>query len=167
MRRFKAMLHEDRGDSVVGSAIAIALWAAGFGLLAMMVPTSLEMTRTSINHGMAANAADAAIKNARVISWHELGTAGAPGVDLLPTGYTPVTAGALAPVESFEMRGVPITVRTSVGKQGAGAYGTKMISVEVTWDNYPSGVKHTIAQSALLSPPAGAVAPATIPNIGG
>lgn len=164
--RFKSMMHDDRGDSLVGVAISLALWALGFAMIALAVSSNMESTTTSVNFGMAANTADATIKKARVISWDEIGTSSASEAGMLPAGYTPVTTGTMLATETATMRGVPMTVKTSVGALGSGGYGAKMVAVKVTWQNYPSGKSHTITQSAILSPPMNESSPTSIPMLG-
>lgn len=150
---------------MAGAAVAVALWAGGFLIVGYAIPSAMELSRTSINHGMASNIADEIIKEARVTSWTRLGTEGAGKPALLGSGYLPVTTGKIKPASVEKIRNVDMKVKTAVGEKGATGYGSRMIAVEVSWSNRPSGKVHTIVQSVILSPPAGALSPPSIPTL--
>lgn len=164
--QFKKMLNEDRGESLVGTAIALVLYAIGFALVIGAFTVNTVQTRTAINFGIATNEADAIIKDARVADWKDVGTSSPSNAGLLPSGYTPVSTGKFEPVKTSEQRGVPMTVKTSVGEAAPGGKSAKMVAVQVTWADVAGGEQHLVTQSTILSPPSNQTTPSSIPMLG-
>lgn len=151
-----------------GSIVVDAMGSIGILVLAMAGAMTLsfqlsETQRTSINAGMATNFADEALTNASTDTWSKVGTTGAPPANTLGAGVEAVTTGIYPVSKTQSMRGTPMTVSTAVGwldKPSTGSsYGRKVVIVKVTWDNFPSGRKHTITQSRTITPSLNQVAP--------
>lgn len=154
----------DEGSIVVDVAGSIAILVI---VLAAVLSLSFQLSetqRTSINAGMATNLADKVLTDASTDTWTRVGTNGVAPAGMLTSGIEALSVGSYPGTKTETVRGTPMTVKTAVGwlnKPAAGSsYGRKVVVVEVTWDNYPSGRSHTIRQARTVTPSLNQVAPA-------
>ncbi|MBG0738858.1 S-layer homology domain-containing protein [Paeniglutamicibacter antarcticus] len=164
----KRFIKQDRGSIILEGVVSlgiISVLTLGYTNVSAQASTT---QRTAVNESIAVQAAQDALEKAKATSWSKVGTDTASAV-ALPSGVTPVLGGVLpstaAPVE---VRGLPVTVRTAVGWQkkpsGTSAFGTKLVIVEVSWQDVTGDptTAHRKPQQIYITPGIGEAVPAGI-----
>lgn len=162
------LLRRDRGSALLESVVALGV--LGFLIVGFAISTVGSQTtqRTAVNHGIAVQAAQGVVEQARSMSWSKVAVKGASATG---SALIKEPTGALAAAGIVTVRELPVTLTTEVswrsGRQhvaGKHPYDTKIIKVTASWDE--SGVRKEAAlHEALLTPSVGEVPPAGIVEV--
>lgn len=164
-RRF---LKQDKGSIILEGVVSLGVVSMlTLGYTSVAAHASLTQ-RTAVNESIAVQAAQEALEKAKATHWSKIGT-DAPSTVELPEGVTPIEGGTLpAKAPPTVIRNLEVTVRTAVGWQDApgrdAQYGTKVVVVEVSWEDIqgnPSSVRKKL-QQLRITPGIGEAVPSGI-----
>lgn len=155
----------DKGIVLVEAVIAMGIF--GFVLIsfATVSTSSSQVQTTAISHGIAIQATQGVVEQARSASWSKVAVKAAPAA-----GSTVVreTAGLFPATQTVTVRGLPVKLETSikwkdnrVHEAGKHPYISKIITVTASWTE--QGVTRTApVQEALLTPSVSEIPPAGV-----
>lgn len=148
---------KERGDTLVEVMIAMAML---FTILTGFSGAYFKSTNTmkvSVNETVADQAAAGYIEKARAAQWSTVGT-DTENTAQLPDPSLVVKGGSLPAVSTVTIRGLTVTLTTSIGwttKPVNGAsYGSKTLYIDASWQDQAGvdSTKHTVRQESTLTP---------------
>ncbi len=157
----------ERGDTLVEVIIAMGMLftiLTGFSGAYFKANNTMKV---SVNETVADQAAAGFIEKARAAPWSSVGT-DTQNTAQLPDPLKVVKGGSLPAVSTVTIRGLTVTLTTSIGwtqiPLDGSAYGTKSIYIDASWQDHSGdpATAHTIRQEAILTPGVDQAAPSGV-----
>lgn len=157
----------ERGDTLVEVIIAMGMLftiITGFSGAYFKANNTMKV---SVNETVADQAAAGFIEKARAAPWSSVGT-DTQNTAQLPDPLKVVKGGSLPAVSTVTIRGLTVTLTTSIGwtqaPLDASAYGTKSLYIDASWQDHAGdpATAHTIRQEAILTPGVDQAAPSGV-----
>lgn len=157
----------ERGDTLVEVIIAMGML---FTILTGFTGAYFKANNTmkvSVNETVADQAAAGFIEKARAAPWSSVGT-DTQNTAQLPDPSKVVKGGSLPALSTVTIRGLTVTLKTSIGWASTPldgtAFGTKAIYIDASWQDQAgvASTAHTIRQEATLTPGLDQAAPSGV-----
>lgn len=168
IQKLKMRFRRDPGIVLVEAVVAMGIFGFVLASFATVSTSSSQIQTTAISHGVAIQAAQGVVEQARSAAWGKVAVKAAPAA-----GSTEVreTAGLFPATQTVTVRGLPVKLTTTVKWKdnrvhvaGQHPYASKVITVTASWTE--QGVERTApAQEALLTPSVSEVPPAGVVEV--
>lgn len=145
----------ERGDTLVEVIIAMGmLFTILTGFSGAYIKSNNTM-KVSVNETVADQAAAAYIEKARAAQWSTVGT-DTQNTAQLPDPSLVVKGGSLPAVSKVTIRGLDVTLKTSIGwttmPVNGATYGSKTLYIDASWQDQAGAPVHTVRQESTLTP---------------
>ncbi|QOD05727.1 hypothetical protein [Pseudarthrobacter sp. BIM B-2242] len=149
--------HKERGNSLVEVIISMGLLFTILTGFSAAYFKSNDVMKVSVNETVADQAAAAYIEKARAAQWSTVGT-DTENTAQLPDPTLVVKGGSLPALSTVTIRGLTITLKTSIGWTKApikgATYGSKTLYIDASWQEragVPGSIR-TVRQETTLTP---------------
>lgn len=166
-RSLRRRSRKERGDTLVEVVIAMGMLftiITGFSGAYFKANNTMKV---AVNETVADQAAAGYIEKARAAQWSTVGT-DTENTTQLPDPLKVVKGGSMPAVSTVTIRGLTVTLNTSIGwtqtPLDGTAYGTKSLYIDASWQDHAGdpATTHTIRQEAILTPGVDQAAPSGV-----